>query len=195
MGAVRPRVVLVTGAPGSGKTSLGTRLARELRVPFLARDDVRGGLMFTAGAWTDEMDGVPSADDAVEAFLQTVEGLLGRGVSLVAEYVVRTHRPEDLERLMAAGDCMVLVTSCDDALGRVTRRNSADPLVARPAFLRAAGFATVDEHTEAVVARMRQVEREMRVDFPVPTLIVDTSGRDEPDLGPLVRFVTATSSS
>jgi hypothetical protein len=36
--------------------------------------------------------------------LQTVEGLLARDVSCVIEYVVRTHRPTDLERLRAAAD-------------------------------------------------------------------------------------------
>jgi predicted kinase len=52
-GERRPTVILMLGEPGSGKTELGTTLARALRVPFLARDDVRTGLYFTAGAWAD----------------------------------------------------------------------------------------------------------------------------------------------
>ena len=40
---------MVTGAPGSGKSTLGAELSRALRMPFIARDDVRGGLFFTAG--------------------------------------------------------------------------------------------------------------------------------------------------
>jgi predicted kinase len=165
---MRPRVVLITGEPGSGKTTLGTRLARELRVPFLARDDVRGGLFFTAGAWTTSMDRVPSADEAVEVFLHTLEGLLAHGVSCVAEYVVRAQRPADLDRFLAVGECVVVMTVCADASARVAERNAGDRLVANPAFLHAVGFSSVQEHTEAVVERMRTVAREMARRFTAP---------------------------
>jgi len=188
---VRPRVVLVTGAPGSGKSTLGSRLAGQLRVPFLARDDIRGGLFFTAGAWADELVRVPSADEAVEVFLASVEGLLARGVSCVVEYVVRAHRPADLERILAAGECVVIMTRCDDALSRVARRNLSDRFAANPALLDAIGVSSVEEHTEAVVARMQQVEREMLLQFPVPVLHVDTTGEYDPGIDVIVAFATA----
>ena len=65
-GARRPRVVLLTGEPGSGKTGLGLELARALHVPFLARDQVRRGLYLTASS-------APTPEEAVEAFLTIVE--------------------------------------------------------------------------------------------------------------------------
>lgn len=182
--------MLVTGAPGSGKSTLGNQLARLLRVPFLARDDIRGGLFMSEGAWSDELRRVPSADEAVDVFLQTVADLLARGVSCVVEYVVRSHRPDDLDRIMAAGECMVIMTECDAAMSRVTDRNGTDRFVANPAFLDALGFASVQDHTDAVVVRMAQVEHEMRRDFPVPVLHVDTTGAYQPDLETMVRFAT-----
>ncbi len=188
---MKPRVVLVTGSPGSGKTTFASHLARALRVPFIARDDIRGGLLFTAGAWSDELRSVPSADEAVEAFLATVEGLLTRGVSCVVEYVVRSHRPGDLDRILAAGDCVVIFTSCADPMARVVQRNLADRLVANPAVLAAGGFRTVEEHTAAVVTRMQQVEREMRLAFPVPVLHVDTTAEYDPSLDVVLEFATA----
>ncbi|HEV7763012.1 MAG TPA: AAA family ATPase [Acidimicrobiales bacterium] len=184
------RVVLVTGEPGSGKTTLGTDLARELRVPFLARDDVRGGLFLTAGAWTDRPPEVPTAADAVEAFLRLVETMAGLGVSCVAEYVVRRARPHDLARFTAVADCVVVGTWCRDPLARFARRAGAERLVNRPPVLEALGCASVDEHTGAAVERMRAVAREMRTEFDLPMLRVNTDDGYDPGLDHIVDFVT-----
>ena len=66
---MRPRIVLLTGAPGSGKSTLGRNLSSALRVPFIARDDVRGGMAMTAGAWDGTLERLPAADTAFDAFL------------------------------------------------------------------------------------------------------------------------------
>jgi len=187
---VTPRVVLVTGEPGSGKSTLGRELAAAMRVPFIARDDIRGGLAFSEGAWTDSMRRVPSGDDAVEVFLDTVVGLLERNVSCVVEYVVRRSRPADLERLSAVGDTVVVMVGCDDPMARVVQRNATDRLVARPAVLAAAGFSSVAAHTGSLVTRMRQVSDDMVRHFDVPVLHVDTTVGCRPDLATIIVFAT-----
>lgn len=42
-----PLLVLVSGAPGSGKTTLGGQIARSLRIPHIDRDFVANGLRLT----------------------------------------------------------------------------------------------------------------------------------------------------
>jgi hypothetical protein len=188
----RPRTALVTGAPGSGKSTLARELALRLRSPFIARDDVRGGLFFSAGAWGDELERVPPGDEAVEVFLSTVEVLLTSGVSCIIEYVVRGDRADELDRITALGDCVVIMTTCEDPMGRVEARNLVDRLALNHAVLRAGGFCSIEEHTEAVVARMRGVQDEMLLSFSVPVLEVDTNSGYVPSLDEVAAFVTAT---
>ena len=187
----RVRVVLITGEPGSGKSTLGIELAAALRVPFLARDDVRGGLFFTAGSWSEQPAGVPSADETVEALLQMVETMARLGVSCVVEFVVRCGREHDLERLRAVAECVVLVTSSSSSRVRFARRSLGDRLLNRRQVLDLLGFRSIVDHVEDAMARMEQVRVEMRRDFDLPTLHINTDDGCEPGLDAIVEFVAS----
>ncbi len=47
-----PLLVIISGAPGTGKTTLGRRIAEELRLPLIAKDDIKELLFDTLG-WND----------------------------------------------------------------------------------------------------------------------------------------------
>jgi predicted kinase len=188
----RARVVLITGEPGSGKSTLGGELARALRIPFLARDDVRGGLFFTQGSWTDAPGELPSSDEAVDALLRLVETAARLGVSLVVEYVVRRGRPGELERLTAIADCVVLVTSCADARTRFVQRSLDDRLLNRPAVLDALGYPSIEAHAADAAVRMDAVRNEMRTELDLPRLHVGTDDGYAPALDQLIEFVTTS---
>lgn len=178
VGRGRPRVVLLTGEPGSGKTGLGLELARALHVPFLARDQVRRGLYLTAGGWGDQTVPPPTAEEAVEAFLRVAEAMIRDGVSCVVEYVVRAAHPEHLDRLTTDADCVVVETWCADAPSRRLARDAADPLLR-------------GEPVEAEAARaerMAQVTREMRREFDLPLLRVCTDDGCDPPLEAIIAF-------
>jgi hypothetical protein len=183
--------VVVTGAPGSGKSTLGAELSGALRVPFLARDDVRGGLFFTTGAWQARPGRVPTSEESVEAFLRIVETAASLRVSCIVEYVVRQERPVDLERLSSVADCVVVLTECRDPLERFASRNRKDRLLNRQPVLEALGHATIHEHTSEAVTRMRSVVDEMRTDFGIPTLRVNTDDGYQPGLDAILDFVVA----
>lgn len=186
----RPVIVLITGAPGSGKSTLGAKLARELRLPFIARDDIRGGLFLSAGAWSSRPRRVPSNDESVEVFLRAVESIVGLGVSCVVEYVVRKGSPHELERLISVAECRVLHTFCHDAPTRLARRNHTDRLLNRLPVLESLGYSSIEQHTQETLNRMRSVVADMRTDFELPMLEVDTSDGYEPELDVIIDFVT-----
>lgn len=189
--ANRARVVLLTGKPGSGKTTLGLALCRELRIPFVSRDDVRGGLFFTEGPWSASPRSVPPAEEAVEAMLRIVETTAGLGVSCLVEYVVRSARPADLARIRAAADCVVVRTWCADALARCIDREATDRLLSRRAVRDILGYATDLDRTTWSMTRMRSVASEMQTDFNLPVLPVNTDDGYEPALERIIDFITS----
>jgi predicted kinase len=186
------RVVLVTGEPGSGKTTVGVAISRALQVPFLARDDVRRGMYFTRGAWTGRPGPVPTHEEAVDAFLRIVERTTSLGVSCVVEYVVRQADDDALRRLTAAAACVVVLTECGDALRRAARRDRDDRLLNRRPVLDALGYATIDDQLGAGLARMASVARRMRTEFDLPVLRVRTDDGYEPALEAILAFVTGS---
>ena len=49
----RPMLIIVSGAPSSGKTSIGRKIARELGLPFVFKDGIKEMLFDTLG-WSDK---------------------------------------------------------------------------------------------------------------------------------------------
>lgn len=87
------RLVIFSGLPGTGKSTLANRLARELRLPLLCIDDVIGEIPANAGTefW----------DSRVAILLELVETQLKIGLDVIVDSVFMNmdrHHAQGLAR-------------------------------------------------------------------------------------------------
>jgi len=129
----QPALIVVTGRPGAGKTSLAHALARAVRCPAVCRDEIWEGLARTMGDTGEQRTGL--ARRATDAFFDALALLLDRGVTVVAEaaFQHKVWAPR-LESLRAVARVRIVLCEIDAerALARRVARGVADP--ARPRF-------------------------------------------------------------
>jgi predicted kinase len=84
MSAAPPAVVVVSGPPASGKTTLAARLAADLRLPLHTKDRIKEALFDTLGggdrAWSRKLGAA-----TMEVLYHAVESELAAGCACVAE--------------------------------------------------------------------------------------------------------------
>jgi adenylate kinase family enzyme len=85
----QPLLIFVSGAPGSGKTTLAQRIAAHLRVPHVPRDEVLRGLEMTAGGSIDR------GGFGIEVYYKTLTTMLDQGVSMVTDGTIYKGISED----------------------------------------------------------------------------------------------------
>lgn len=169
-----PLLVFVSGKPGSGKSTLARRLADEdaLWLPLVSCDPLRNGL---------RTSGLSSAGNAaIDAFYGLIDYLLGRGVSLIADFSFRRGLDE-AQLLARAARCQLVNIHCEAPIELAQSRFMARQQD-RPA-MQGAG---------RVAAEMARGPFDWAVfaplDLPVPRLIVDTSAGYKPDVAAIVAF-------
>lgn len=83
-----PRLVVVTGPPGSGKTTLARALGDAVACPVMSRDEIKEGYLHGRDVPAPR-PGDAATVAASETFFEVVELLLSRGVSSIAEAAFR----------------------------------------------------------------------------------------------------------
>ena len=106
---MQTRLIIFSGLPGTGKSTLANRLARQLQMTLLCIDDVIGDV--PAGA------GIPFWDSKVSILLRLVEVQLELGLSVIVDSVFMNmdrHHAQELARKYDARFYPIYVFLSDD---------------------------------------------------------------------------------
>jgi len=181
----QPLLIVVTGRPGSGKTTLAQALAREIHCPVLSRDEFKEGYVNTMGGAHDGLNDA-SKWGIYETFFQAIELLLRSQISLVAEAAFQHQLwSPKLASLRTLARVRLIICTVNPA---VARRRFIQRGLADAARQRFHGDRAVDAARQGVHLPIGDYDPPQS---DLPTLTVDTTDGYRPDLAGIVSFACA----
>jgi predicted kinase len=183
----KPKCIIVTGRPGSGKNTLAAKLARALWMPLVSRDEIKEGYVNTFGVKHDEL---PSGANgrATELFFGIVDQYLAGNISVVIEAAFQHKVWESrMSRILELAAAFMILCAIDDAVAarRYLERGLADP---DREFYHGDNMVVHYRNTGEILPYASYTPPK----FDVPTIIVSTDGQYVPSIDEIVSQIRSS---
>jgi predicted kinase len=172
-----PTLIVVSGPPRTGTTTLAHALAPAIPCPALCRDEIKEGMVHAYDGEFRPGAGDALTEPAFTVFFDTLRLLLSGGVTVVAEsaWQDRLWR-RGLEPIADLARLRIVQCHVDAAVGRERRRTAAGTAHAR----------LIGDELEDWQRAYASFER---VSIAAPSIDVDTTDGYAPDVAAIVDFV------
>lgn len=180
----QPTLIVVSGPPGTGKTTLAHKIAHSVGCPAICRDEIKEGMVHATPRF------VPGPADelamrTLPTFFGVLELLLKAGVTTVAEaaFQDRLWRP-GLEPLRNLAQLRIVhcTVNADLAFNRSLQRSAENPL----------RLAHLDPSSRDAAEYIRRHGAFARVAVDAPWIEIDTTDGYRPGLGQIVAFINGS---
>ncbi len=167
----KPLMIILSGAPGSGKTTLAKALADYLRLPHIPRDDVLRGIEMTRGGAIDR------GGEGIEVYFGILTQLCEQDVSFVTDGTLYRglSEKEVKERFVPIATVINVHARAQNEHERFIARERARE-----------GWS--DDWVNSHVDRLKEIYNDTvdPLDFGVPVIEVDTTDGYDPSLSEVV---------
>ncbi len=172
----KPFLIIITGRPGSGKTTFSQELGNRLFLPVISRDALKEGYVHT---FQKKHNDLPSNTNklATDLFFQTILHLLKNKVSLIAEAAFQHNVWEScLGPHSKVADIYILICHIESrkAKERYLKRGLDDPT--REYFHGDKAVQDARAGKKIIVAEYETPK------LPYPTILIDTTDRYIPSI-------------
>lgn len=174
---MKPTVIYVSGAPGSGKTTLAIKLAEHLYVHRISSDLIKGGLAYTN----------PQQDRNIttgSVFVPMLIEAARHGVSYVVDHVLQKDLAKEtiIDKLRPVANIIYIHLQATDPIERYIARTNASTV---PDVIRRR-----DTLMERAVHHRKNLHQTSDViELGVPTLIVNTDDGYDPAFEDIIKFI------
>ena len=179
----KPLLLIITGRPASGKTTLARLISRQIHCPVISRDELKEGYINTIGLTTAET-GDTATLQIYDTFFEAISLYISNDISVIAEAAFQDKLwKSKLNRITDKANIKIII--CDTALpvakARFAARLASD--AGREIYHGDSALLSTNSDNSLLSPLYEPLN------FDASTLHVDTTENYEPGLAAMLAFI------